>query len=270
MKPLLTVCCTAYNHENFIAQTLEGFLMQKTSFPIEIIVHDDASTDGTAEIIKKYAAMDDRIVTILQSENQYSKNKKPWANYIFPIAKGKYIALCEGDDYWIDPLKLQKQVDFLESNVDYGSCFHNAKVFYEDTQTLERDYLKAVVPETTTIRDLANRNYIRTNTMVLRNDFKLPDWFSSLPVGDWPLFLIQVKGRKIKKFEEEMGVYRIHSKGVWTGIDKLKMINMTLNTIRPILENNILDDSANKILRKRYSKYRSKLLKETWRRRLKF
>ena len=268
MKPLLTICCTSYNHVKFIKETLDGFLIQKTDFPIEIIIHDDASTDNTVEIIKEYAAKDPRILTILQTENQYSQKINPWSHFVFPIAKGKYIALCEGDDYWTDPLKLQKQVDFLEANPDYGSSFHNSKVFYEDTQTLEHDYLRANVPETTTVVDLANRNYIRTNTIVLRNNFDLPDWYGLLPVGDWPLFLIQIKDKKIKKFEEEMGVYRIHSNGVWTGIDKTKMINMTLNTIGPILKNNILSSAATKVLKKRYDKYKFKLLKETWKRKL--
>ncbi|MCB0447030.1 MAG: glycosyltransferase [Gelidibacter sp.] len=269
MKPLLSICCTTFNHEKFVDQTINGFLIQQTNFPIEIIIHDDASTDNTAAIIKKYAAKDDRIVTILQTENQYSQNIKPWANYVFPKTKGKYIALCEGDDYWTDPLKLQKQVDFLEAHPDYGMSFHNSKVFIQETESIEPDYLKGEVPETTTILDLANRNYIRTNTVVLRNDFELPDWFSLLPVGDWPLFLIQIKDSKIKKFDEEMGVYRIHNNGVWTSIDKKKMITMSLNTIKPILESNILSKAASKVLKKRYDKYRFKLFKENIRQKFK-
>ena len=125
MKPLLSICCTTYNQEKYIAQTLDGFLLQKTNFPIEIIVHDDASTDGTQQIIKEYAEKDSRIKLILQTENKYSQNISPWACYCFPAAEGKYIALCEGDDYWVDALKLQKQVDSLESNPDYSIAWTN-------------------------------------------------------------------------------------------------------------------------------------------------
>src|SRR5690554_7571091 len=103
MKPLLSICCTTFNHEKFLEKTLEGFLAQQTNFSFEIVIHDDASTDRTVEIIQEYAKKDSRIVSILQTENQYSQNIKIWPNYLFPKAQGKYIALCEGDDYWTDP-----------------------------------------------------------------------------------------------------------------------------------------------------------------------
>lgn len=102
-KPLVSIACTTYNHEKYIALAIEGFLLQKTSFPIEIIIHDDASTDKTAEIVKSYEKIHhDLITAIYQTENQYSKGIKPYPNYVFPKARGKYIALCEGNDYWIE------------------------------------------------------------------------------------------------------------------------------------------------------------------------
>lgn len=114
---LVSVSCITYNHAPYIRKCLDGFLMQKTNFEFEIIIHDDASTDGTADIIreyeKKYA---DIIFPIYQKENQWSKGKKPNWDFNAPRWRGKYIAICEGDDYWTDPLKLQKQVDFLENN----------------------------------------------------------------------------------------------------------------------------------------------------------
>lgn len=120
-QPLVSVLCATFNHEDFIREALVGFLNQETRFSFEIIIHDDASTDKTAEIIKEFA---DRyplkIKPIFQKENQYSKKINFWSDHIFPMAQGKYIALCEGDDYWVDTLKLQKQVDFLENNDDYA------------------------------------------------------------------------------------------------------------------------------------------------------
>ncbi|MBN1214147.1 MAG: glycosyltransferase family 2 protein, partial [Candidatus Lokiarchaeota archaeon] len=118
--PLVSICCSAYNHVNYIKDSIQGFIIQKTSFPFEILIHDDASTDGTTEIVKdyehKYASL---IKPIYQKDNQYSKGISP-GNINRKRATGKYIAICEGDDYWTDPYKLQKQVDFLESNPEYG------------------------------------------------------------------------------------------------------------------------------------------------------
>ena len=121
-QPLVSICCITYNHEKYIRNTLEGFLMQEVTFPIEIIIHDDASTDKTAEIVAEFAdKYPDIIHPIFQTENQY-KNRRGgmFHSFVFPHVQGKYIALCEGDDYWIDPLKLQQQIDFLEKNEDYG------------------------------------------------------------------------------------------------------------------------------------------------------
>lgn len=258
--PLVSICCTTYNHEKYIRQTLESFLLQKTSFPIEIIVHDDASTDNTKKIIEEYAKDDARFVTIFQTENKYSQKIKPWPNFVFPKVKGKYIALCEGDDYWIDPLKLQKQIDFLEQNKDYSLCFHNVKQLDEETGILSN--WPSHIAEETTIEDLADSCYIVTNSAVLRNNFVLPDWFNVLPIGDWPLFLIQVKNGKIKKMEEHMSVYRIHAGGVWSSVNsKVKRLQIVIDTVKIMLQNNITDNSkAITVLKKKYRRYRLRLL----------
>ena len=131
-KPLVTIRCITYNHEPYIRQCLDGFIMQKTNFRFEAIVHDDASTDGTADIIREYAEKYPEIIKpILQNENQYSKRDGSIRRILNENTHGKYVALCEGDDYWIDPLKLQKQVDFMEKHEDYSMCFHNAYEIFE-------------------------------------------------------------------------------------------------------------------------------------------
>lgn len=128
-KILLSIRCLVYNHEPFLRQCLDGFVMQKTNFRFEAIVHDDASTDGSAAIIREYAEKyPDIIKPIYETENQYSKHDGSLGRIMNAACKGKYIAVCEGDDYWIDPLKLQKQVDFLETHLDYSMCFHRAKI----------------------------------------------------------------------------------------------------------------------------------------------
>lgn len=127
-EPVVSISCITYNHENFIRDAIEGFLMQKTTFPVEILIHDDASTDNTASIVREYEEKYPQLIKpIYQTENQYSKKDGTIGRIQRGRARGKYFATCEGDDYWTDPLKLQKQVEFLEANPDCSLCFHASK-----------------------------------------------------------------------------------------------------------------------------------------------
>lgn len=140
-KPLVSICCAAYNQAAYIRDALDGFIMQQTNFPFEIVIHDDASTDGTAEIIKEYAAKHPNLFRPeYETENQFKKGEI----YNIPRARGKYIAFCEGDDYWTDPTKLQRQVDFLESHPDYTLYSHASVIYYQATgKTVLRPALAA-------------------------------------------------------------------------------------------------------------------------------
>lgn len=129
----VSVFCLAYNHEKYIRHTLDGFVIQKTNFKFEVLVHDDASTDSTATIIREYEEKyPDIIKPIYQTENQYSKKVKITLDILFPKAQGEYIAWCEGDDYWIDPLKLQKQYDVMEAHPECSICLHKVQFIKED------------------------------------------------------------------------------------------------------------------------------------------
>lgn len=133
----VSICCLAYNHEKYIEKALMGFLSQQTQFRYEIIVNDDASTDKTASIIRNYERLYPEIIKpIYQKENQFSKGISILDTYVYPKAEGKYIAVCEGDDYWIDPLKLQKQVDYMDKNPDCTFCFTNGWI--DNMQTNNR------------------------------------------------------------------------------------------------------------------------------------
>ena len=154
-KPLISILCVTYNQKDYIVQTIEGFLMQKVDFPIEIIIHDDASTDGTTEILREYVQKyPDLIKPIFQEKNQYSQKVNIWNTFIYPKAQGKYYAECEGDDYWTDPNKLQRQIDFLESNPEYIFSHTSFKYydqankkFLEDTSVAENTRIQKECPE---------------------------------------------------------------------------------------------------------------------------
>ncbi len=225
---LVSICCLAYNHEDFIKETLNGFLMQKTNFPFEIVIHDDASTDKTATIIKEYVEKYPSVFNpLFQTKNQksiYKSGMNPRFN--FPRAKGKYIAICEGDDYWTDPYKLQKQVDFLEKNPDFNICFTRTELLKNNQLQLHK------IPEKEngiyTFDDLLlHENFIATASVIFRNNFnKIPDWFSTLPHGDMAVYLIVGRDTKIKCLQDTTAVYRIHESGVWQQQNKnQKMIN---------------------------------------------
>lgn len=145
---LVTCACITFNHKNFIRQCLDGMLMQETKFPFEIVVYDDCSTDGTREIVRDYAASHpDKIRVVFPEENQYSKyGDVVLENFVLPIAKGKYIALCEGDDYWTDANKLQKQVEWMEQHPKYSVTFHRCLKHDIDSNHFLQDDCARLIP----------------------------------------------------------------------------------------------------------------------------
>ncbi len=222
----LSVICLTYNHEKFIGQALEGFVKQKTNFPFEVIVHDDASTDGTADIIRQYQQQYPHIIKpIFQSENQWKQGKTLSKTFVYPKIRGKYVAFNEGDDYWTDEHKLQKQVDFLEQNPYFSICFHPVKVIWEDGSqedsvfpTKKIRFGKTVL----TLQDLLKRNFIQTNSAVYRWRFSNQD-YSDIPdniiPGDYFINLLHAQRGNIKYMPDIMSVYRRHSGGVWHGVN---------------------------------------------------
>lgn len=222
-KPLVSVCCVTYNHKDYIESAIEGFLIQKTSFPIEVIIHDDASTDGTTHIVKRYADKNPGLIfLILQNENQYSQGGKPLQNFIWPRALGKYIALCEGDDYWTDPLKLQKQVDFLETNPDCSICFHATERVYENQP--EKNYIHRPLNIPANSRFgiehviLGGGGFMATNSIMTLREHLLdrPSWVDKAPVGDGPLMLICATKGEVGYIDDVMGKYRVLTANSWS------------------------------------------------------
>lgn len=218
----LSIVCITYNHARFIRDALNGFVMQKTNFPFEILVHDDASTDGTADVIREYEAKyPDLFRCVYQTENQWGK-KDPCKDFLFPMVQGKYVALNEGDDYWTDENKLQKQVDFMELHPDFSVCFHPVIVHWDDDSrtdtvfpTKKERFNKTVL----TLDDLLKHNFIQTNSVVYRWRFH-QDSLNLVPrnilPGDYFLHLLHAQVGKIGFLNEVMSVYRRHRGGIWT------------------------------------------------------
>lgn len=222
---MVSVCCLVYNHEPFLRECFDGFVMQKTNFPIEILVHDDASTDHSADIIREYTAKYPHLFKpIYQTENQYSKGIPISATYQFPRARGKYIALCEGDDYWTDPLKLQKQVDFMESDIseEYVLCFHDSSMVDENGNVIKESIISSC--------DLSDIHLMQnkippTQTLLFRChklsenfiDFSREAMIAGVISGDSLLCFSlgkQGNGKFILNISNSM--YRIHNNGIWS------------------------------------------------------
>ncbi len=223
MNPKLSICCITYNHAKFIRQALDGFMMQKTNFPFEIIIHDDASIDGTADIIREYEKKYPDIIRVTyQTENQWSKGIDVLKAFVYPKIQGQYVALCEGDDYWIDENKLQKQVDFLDTHLEFNVCFHPVKVIWEDNRASESIFPKPKFrfnKDILTLQDLLKHNFIQTNSVMYR--WRLKDQENLFPndilPGDWFLHLLHAQTGKIGFLSDVMAVYRRHAGGIWTG-----------------------------------------------------
>ena len=236
--PLVSISCITYNHASYIKECIDGFLMQKTNFNFEVLIHDDHSTDGTEEIIKEYAKQyPDIIKPLFEKENQYSLGK-PIGSAVWnlPRARGEYIAICEGDDYWTDPYKLQKQVDFLESHPDYGMCYTKVKRFVPKNnkfidewggpnETMDKLLIENTIPTLTAeFHKAIYYNYLTEIHPSKRG------WL----MGDYPIWLYFAQNSKIKFINETTGVYRIctESASHSNDLEKIIRFNNSYHDIR--------------------------------------
>lgn len=229
-SPLLSICCITYNHEKYINEAIDSFLMQETDFPFEILIHDDASTDNTTEIIRSYAKKYPHIINlIIQKENQYMKCGLINPRFVFPKTRGKYIALCEGDDYWTDDTKLQKQVGFLERNPEYVITYTDCQSF-DESGNLDVDFGGST-------RDLEAEELIRstsihTLTTCFRNVIEeISEDLLSARYGDlimWSLLGVYGKGKYLANIKP--AAYRIHDGGVHSKKTRKQQDEMALIT----------------------------------------
>lgn len=233
---LVSICCVTYNHEAYIRECLNGFVTQQTNFKFEVLIHDDASTDKTADIIREYESQyPDIIKPIYQIENQYSKGIGINMTYQFSRAKGKYVTLCEGDDYWIDPLKLQKQVDFMQNNSDCSIC---SSGYYtkKNGKIIGQNLLKnSAGGFWFTLKDLNRYWYCKTLTVLFRKeilDRSLPEIKEYESISDFTYFYHILKYGKGYYFSEIFGVYSLHDGGVWGLLPKKRQTILRYKQIK--------------------------------------
>lgn len=215
----LTVVCTTYNHEKYIEDAIKGFLMQKTNFNYRILIHDDASTDGTSDIINRYKMENPNIVAIIQKDNLYSEgiSRMP---FIVDLLEGKYIAVCEGDDYWTDPYKLQKQVDFLDNHSDYSICATSTKQFNLINNKLTLSFYTKEDRDVTIDEIIREKNGIpyHYSSMVMRKNVYTdqPEWKKILRLGNLGCSLLGGLNGKIRMLHDVTSCYRYFTEGSWS------------------------------------------------------
>ena len=246
---LLTVYCAAYNQAPYIRQTLDGFLAQKTNFKFQIVIHDDASTDGTDDIIREYAAQyPDLITPLFETTNQWSQHDNTLPKLMYDRARGKYLAICEGDDVWTDPLKLQKQVDFFETHPEYTLLCHNWKVFDGVTYSNSPIHDLYKQPFTFTFATLPWVWITKTLTIMIRRDaIHVEDLLKYKLCRDVHTVYYALKSGKGYYMPEIMAMYRVHNGGVWSKIDLNERNRTTYDLYKELYQY-----EQNKPVRKRY------------------
>ena len=221
---LVTVFCLAYNHEKYIRKTFEGFINQKTSFKFKVLVHDDASTDNTRNIIREYVEKyPDMFETILQEENKYQKGIDIEDEYILPKIDSKYVAVCEGDDYWTDPEKLQLQVDYMEKHPDCSLCVHNTEKIFENGKSTGKFFNPSNKEQDYDFKAIALSEpsaYFHFSSLMWRHDTfkrKVPA-FEMKGIGDYPMALYFATIGYIHYIPRTMSCYRLNSVGSWSSM----------------------------------------------------
>lgn len=213
-NPLVSVCCICYNQEQYIRQALDGFVMQQTNFPFEVVISDDCSKDGTRAVLAEYKEKYPELIRDVSKDFNQGVISNWW--YVQSEARGKYTAICEGDDFWTDPLKLQKQVDFLESHPEYSMCFHGAEIKNE-SRTRELITCKEIENKEYQTNDIFPGWVIPTASVIYRREMvekypslKYPEWAK---YGDIVLFLKCVHVGRVWGMSEKMSVYRMTENG---------------------------------------------------------
>ncbi|HEY3277983.1 MAG TPA: glycosyltransferase, partial [Syntrophorhabdaceae bacterium] len=209
-----------YNHEEFIEKALDSILMQNTNFDYEVVVGEDCSTDNTRDILIKYKQRYPEKFVLLLNEHNLGMHRN--MDLVLKTCRGEYVAFLEGDDYWVSPRKLQKQVDLLDAHPECVLCAHNVSIVQDENISGKSFWCPADMAERLTIEDLLLDNLFPTCSVVIRTDLirHLPDWINNLPMRDWPIYILALRHGNAIYINEVMGVYVIHRGGVWFGANQ--------------------------------------------------
>lgn len=222
VEPLVSVSITTYNHEKYIRQAVESVLMQETDFPFEVIIGDDCSTDGTRSVLLELQREHpDRVRLVFFERNLDGKGLQLFGRTL-DATRGLYVATMDGDDYWTVPHKLREQVALLEAHPACSMCFHDVLEVAEDNRRPIRRINESTPPEFTGLVEILQSCYIGACSPMFRREVvcPLPEWYFSLRLGDWPLYVIAAERGPIGYIDKVMGVYRIHGRGMWNAMDK--------------------------------------------------
>ena len=245
----VSVALITYNQVQFIRQAMESILMQKMSFPSEIVVGDDCSQDGTRDILEDYQKKHPDLIRLSPRESNHGMHR----NFTRTISQclGEYIVFLEGDDFWIHPEKLEKQVKFLDEFPECSICFHGVKKVYEDGIHPPEILGFLNGKPHFTLADLLDNNIIPTGSAMLRRNAigEIPNWFYGLTMADWPLFVIAAQKGGIGYLQETMSAYRVHPGGVWNTLDPITDIRNRLGALKVFQSH--LDPRYSKIIVKR-------------------
>jgi glycosyltransferase involved in cell wall biosynthesis len=256
----VSICMITYNHEKYLKQAIDGVLMQKTNFDFELVIANDNSPDNTKLIVEDYITSHPNGHKIKFLNNTVNMGMMPNFTNAISNCNGKYIALCEGDDYWTDENKLQKQFDFLEKNKKFSICFH--KVNIDNQGTISEDTITKKVPAKTTIKKLAKGNYIHTCSVMYRNNLfdQFPDYFYKAPVGDYFLHLLNSRHGNIYCINEIMANYRVHDTSYWSSKKQEERSEIWINFLIGIMPN--FDSKTQRYLQIQIDKTKGTYLKK--------
>ncbi len=222
-EQLLTVCLITYNHANYIEEALDSILMQEVDVPWGLVIADDFSTDGTRKILEQYQKKHPKLIKLILQDKNYGPQKN-WLD-LMAEPKSEYVLYAEGDDYFTDPNKFQKQIDFLEAHKDFAICFHPVRVVYEGIQRPDEIYPSSAHrfdKEVLGLEDILTRNFIQTNSVMYRWGFNDQDIRDNFPKqifpGDWYLHILHALNGKIGFIPDVMAVYRRHTDGAMWGL----------------------------------------------------
>ncbi len=226
--PRLSVLMITYNHERYIAQAIESVLMQRTSFPIELVIGEDCSTDGTREIVRRYAAQRPDIIRALLHPRNIGMG--PNSDAACDACHGELIAPLEGDDFWTDAHKLQRQADWLDAHPKSPACFHNATIIEEGSTTPAQRYCEPPPPPLVSLEDLLKRNPVPTCSVVHRRRLvlPLPEAVRRLPMHDWPAWVLAARSGPLGYIDETWATYRRHGGGQFSAIGNEKQVRNVL------------------------------------------